>query len=332
MLTGFKALDENIRIQPSSLVFVAGKPSHGKTTMMLNMLRNMVKAYPDTAFLFYSYEESIDQIWLKLISGEVILSEQLSLPLDKRSMFLRKMTEEIKKVLTSECNSNVHDAYKEVTKWIEEKRLQLLDRKPNIETLSSAIIEISQKSKKAGKPVAAIFIDYVQKLNTQEQRTNRQQEIQRICQILLNTAMDKRVNAAIILGAQVNRSVESLSTLNMASMREAADIEQDANLILGVWDERAAKLDRLQQQLEEIIKRLEKAIIEENRDVVGKSLKFKTNIETEIENESKSSSTKKIIKVLKNRNGLKDICITLSNFPARFLMRNENEDEEHQYN
>ena len=332
MLTGFKALDENIRIQPSSLVFVAGKPSHGKTTMMLNLLRNMIKAYPDKAFLFYSYEESIDQIWLKLISGEVILSEQISLPLDKRSMFLRKMTEEIKKVLTLECNSNVHDAYKEVTKWIKEERLQLLDRKPNIETLSSAIIERSQKAKKAGKPVAAIFIDYVQKLNTREQKINRQQEIQRICQTLLNTAMDKRVNAAIILGAQVNRSVESLSTLNMGSMREAADIEQDANLILGVWDERAAKLDRLQQRLEEVITRLENATTEENKDAIKKHNELKIKIEKEIETESKSSSTKKIIKVLKNRNGLKDICFDLSNFPARFLMENENKEREYLYN
>jgi DNA primase len=332
MLTGFKALDENIRIQPSSLVFVAGKPSHGKTTMMLNLLRNMIKAYPNKAFLFYSYEESIDQIWLKLISGEVILSEQLSLPLDKRSMFLRKMTEEIKKVLTLECNSNVHDAYKKVNKWIEEERLQLLDRKPNIETLSSAIIERSQKAKKAGKPVAAIFIDYVQKLNTREQKINRQQEIQRICQTLLNTAMDKRVNAAIILGAQVNRSVESLSTLNMGSMREAADIEQDANLILGVWDERAAKLDRLQQRLEEVITRLENATTEENREAIKKHNELKIKIEKEIETESKSSSTKKVIKVLKNRNGLKDICFDLSNFPARFLMENENKEKEYLYN
>jgi len=332
MLTGFKALDENIRIQPSSLVFVAGKPSHGKTTMMLNMLRNMVKTYSDKSFLFYSYEESVDQIWLKLISGEVILTEQLSLPLDKRSMFLRKMTEEIKKVLTSECNSNVHDSYKEVTKWIKEERLQLLDRKPNIETLSSAIIERSQKAKKAGKPVAAIFIDYVQKLNTQEQKINRQQEIQKICQTLLNTAMDKRVNAAIILGAQVNRSVESLSTLNMGSMREAADIEQDANLILGVWDERAAKLDRLQQRLEETIKKLENANTEENKDAIKKYNELKKKIEQEIDAESKSSSTKKIIKVLKNRNGLKDICSNLSNFPARFLMENENKEKEYLYN
>jgi len=338
MLTGFKALDEYVMIQPSSLIFLAGKPSHGKTTMMLNLLRNMVKQKPNNSFLFYSYEESIDQIWLKLIAGEVALSEQLDLVPDKRSMFLQTITEEIKKIPTStaecitHCNSHVCDAYNKVSNWIKEGRLQLLDQKPNIETLSSAIIEISQKSKKAGKSVAGIFIDYIQKLNTREQKINRQQEIQRICQILLNTAIDQRVNAAIILGAQVNRSVESLSTLNMGTMREAADIEQDANLILGVWDEKAAKLDRLQQQLEETIKRLEKAKIEDNKDSVTKLQKLERNIEKEIKIESKSSSTKKIIKILKNRNGLKDICITLSNFPARFLMKDENEEEERLYN
>ena len=54
--TGFAGLDSNVSIQPSTLNFVAGRPSHGKTTVMLNMLRNMIRDNPDKAFMFYSYE------------------------------------------------------------------------------------------------------------------------------------------------------------------------------------------------------------------------------------------------------------------------------------
>ena len=58
---------------------------------------------------------------------------------------------------------------------------------------------------------------------------------------MLNTSCDKRVEAAIILGAQANRDVKSLETFQLENMREAGDIEQDANLVIGVWDEEAGE-------------------------------------------------------------------------------------------
>lgn len=65
--TGFKGLDGRIVIQPSTLNFVAGRPSHGKTTVMLNMLRNMIRSNPDKAFMFYSYKESHEDIYTKIL-------------------------------------------------------------------------------------------------------------------------------------------------------------------------------------------------------------------------------------------------------------------------
>lgn len=65
--TGFSSLDKYVTIQPSSLAFIAGRPSHGKTTMMLNILRNMIRDTPDKAFLFYSYEEEEKTILSKII-------------------------------------------------------------------------------------------------------------------------------------------------------------------------------------------------------------------------------------------------------------------------
>ena len=65
--TGFKGLDGRVVIQPLTLNFVAGRPSHGKTTVMLNMLRNMIRSNPDKAFMFYSYEESHVDIYTKIL-------------------------------------------------------------------------------------------------------------------------------------------------------------------------------------------------------------------------------------------------------------------------
>jgi len=65
--TGFKELDNFVAIEPGTLTIVAGRPSHGKTTMMLNMYRNMISANEDKSFLFYSYEEQRQDIINKII-------------------------------------------------------------------------------------------------------------------------------------------------------------------------------------------------------------------------------------------------------------------------
>ena len=40
----------------------------------------------------------------------------------------------------------------------------------------------------------------------------------------------------IILGCQFNREVKEEKDLNLSSLREAGDIEQDANLVLGLYN------------------------------------------------------------------------------------------------
>ena len=102
----------------------------------------------------------------------------------------------------SALNSKLGNAYDKVNSWIKEGRLEILTPKSSAESLSTAIIERCMAfQKEDGQPnnqeqqivqikdkkeVAAVFIDYVQKMTTEEERVNRQQEIQRICQTLLS--------------------------------------------------------------------------------------------------------------------------------------------------
>jgi len=330
--TGFISLDKHITIQPASLVFIAGRPSHGKTMTMLNLCGNMIEANPDKAFIFYSYEENKDDILLKIIlskteSNIALDGEEGSTLFDKAKNHLRNYALSVKtqKDGTNKALDNTLDkSCKKIEQWINEGRLQILDKKVKVEILSGAIIERVQVSE---KPVAAIFIDYVQKLNTEEERVNRQQEIQRICQSLLNTALDERVNAAIILGAQVNREVKSLDTFTLDNMREAGDIEQDANLVLGIWDEQAGKLDSLYRKIETINNSIDELDFGIKTKGDLKSLKSsKERIGNEINTLSYTNSLNgKVlkIKVLKNRNGKKDLVEELTSYPNRFLIEDE---------
>ena len=345
--TGYLKLDQHISIQPSSLTFIAGRPSHGKTTMMINILKNMINDNPDKSFLFYSYEETRSDILIKIILS-ITDDETLDARLQEEEKYEKKKGANLRqralnqfkryalcarenakgKIFT--LNSALDAASKKVQEWVDNGRLQIMTPKSSTESLSAAIIEscISCANSKDTKPIAAVFIDYIQKLSTEEERTNRQQELQRICQALLTTTLDKRVAIPIILGAQVNREVKSLDTFNLSNMREAGDIEQDANLVLGIWNEQAGELDNLlaiQKSLTQQIEFDEKCFGKPSG--AKKELEnYYKNVDTAIKglkNPLPNTSVNLQIKVLKNRNGQNNGVFELDGYLDRYLIKDK---------
>ena len=355
--TGFTDLDEHITIQPSSLAFIAGRPSHGKTTMMLNILRNMLEGEDKKenknkkAFLFYSYEETRSDILIKIILSVaddevkeelegvdgVNLRQKALNNLKKHPLCVKENAEG----KISGLSPKLEDAYNKVNRWIHQGLLEILTPKSTAESLSTAIFErciAFQKEKpkdqeqqtnqeKPKKEVAAVFIDYVQKLTTEEERANRQQEIQKICQTLLSTALDKKVGTSIILGAQVNRNVTSFEELTLDKMREAGDIEQDANLVLGIWNDQAGEIDWLLSKLGEL-KEKEKMCNLGLNDLGGKKTFKLDNVKnalTEITNKIKTTQDTSVkslkIKVLKNRNGQNNGIFELEGYLDRYFIK-----------
>ncbi|CAF2233260.1 unnamed protein product [Rotaria magnacalcarata] len=96
--TGFWELDQHVSIQPSSLTFIAGRPSHGKTTMMINILKNMINDNPDKSFLFYSYEETRSDILIKIILS-IADDETLDTQLQKEEKYEKKKEQTLDKEL-----------------------------------------------------------------------------------------------------------------------------------------------------------------------------------------------------------------------------------------
>ena len=370
--TGFKELDKDITIQPSSLAFIAGRPSHGKTTMMLNILKNMLedKNNEDKAFLFYSYEETRSDILIKIIlsvadeglNQELINAKVEGVNLRQRALNNLKnyplCVKENARGQLSALNSKLGIAYNKVNAWIKEGRLEILTAKSNVESLSTAIFErctafkeeefnkdnnqaeqIAEQAKEVQnkKKVAAVFIDYVQKLTTEEERVNRQQEIQKICQTLLSTALDKSVGTSIILGAQVNRNVTSLEELTLDKMREAGDIEQDANLVLGIWNEQAGEIDWLLAKEAELKEKLKiKAycideITQSSRAYIdkGKVDNAMNKIKEAIDIAQKNETGQTIrVKVLKNRNGQNNGLFELRGYLDRYFIDDVHKEEQ----
>jgi len=119
-------------------------------------------------------------------------------------------------------------------------------------------------------------------------------------------------------------------------MREAGDIEQDANLVLGIWNDQAGEVDWLLVKEAELKEKLKiKALcIDEitqstkayiDKDKVGKALE---KIETALNKAKKNETGQTIrIKVLKNRNGQNNGLFKLKGYLDRYFIDDIPKDE-----
>jgi replicative DNA helicase len=241
--TGYAKLDEVVRIPTEAITIIAGRPAHGKTTVMLNLLFKLVELYPEQSFYFFSYEETRSQIALKLMTliAGVRLDDYHNTrqiehyyktgELDDTNLY-RTKPDEAKRLL-----DEARDYYQELVKA---GRLWIIDEPLPVDDLASVIEQVAGKWGNVG----GVFIDYIQKVKTTGSYPTRQVEVQKISQRLLETANKARV--AIITGAQLNRNAEDKKTaygLSLGELRESGDIEQDAHLVLGLLNSARAKVD-----------------------------------------------------------------------------------------
>jgi len=118
-----------------------------------------------------------------------------------------------------------------------DKANDVLEKKDNIviTTGSKAVSEIRSESRHMGYDI--IIIDYLQLLKTdKEYRGNRYAEVGAISKAIKALAME--LNIPIIALSQLNRASEARETKEptMAELREAGDIEQDASVIILMWN------------------------------------------------------------------------------------------------
>lgn len=220
--TGFNSLDKYLEISRGALTFVAGRPGHGKTTLMLNVLLNMVENYPDQNFYYFSYEEARDRLSLKLIMN---LAEYT---LNKQTNFNAYLNYFKEKRGTEDQVDKIEKALSQLYDYTEENRLYLVAEAMKADRLASTIHHLANRDDNVG----AIFIDYIQKVEPPTSQDQRYREIAKVTERLRETA--QTLSIPIIAGAQLNRNTTGKP--KMDHLRESGDIEQDANLILGLVD------------------------------------------------------------------------------------------------
>lgn len=256
--TGFKELDEMVRIPNSAITLVGGRPSHGKTTFMLNLFLNLINQYPDLNFYFFSYEETRQQIAIKIInilSGHVFDEAKNILQLEG---YIKSDASNIERV---------ENGKKQYQEFIESGRLRIVGEPYHVHELLSHIAYL-----KANEPVGAVFIDYIQKIKNRDRFGTRQLELQKTSEVILETA--KSCSIPIILGAQLGRDKDSRDKVKLDNLREAGDLEQDANLVLGLFNPSMEKAQDEQSQLTARKVDLKVTPLKNRNGMVNKTVKF----------------------------------------------------------
>lgn len=220
--TGYTELDKKISIKPSATTIIAGRTGHGKTAFMLNLLLNMSSLYPTESFYFFSFEEPVKNIFLKLLSSVS----------GKDLFFVSKYIKEGRTDI-----SEIEEAKTSLKEKIDSRRVVLIGENYSVEDLDRILTTKRVKEER----ISVVFLDYIQRMKTEQKTEGERTKINAISDGVLQIA--KRTGLSLVAGAQLNRETDTKGSHRVENLKESGNLEEDANLILTVYNEAREKPD-----------------------------------------------------------------------------------------
>lgn len=206
---GFSKLDDLLGgLEGGDMIVIGARPAVGKSAFVTQIASNLAECGKKVGF--YNLEMQEKQVYERF----VVSQSGIGLTRLRRA----------KKFLGDE-------------KERFDKANEVLEKKDNIviTTGSKSVSEIRAESRHMGYDI--IIIDYLQLLKSdKEYRGNRYAEVGAISKAIKALAME--LNIPIIALSQLNRVSEARDNKEptMAELREAGDIEQDASVIIMMWN------------------------------------------------------------------------------------------------
>jgi replicative DNA helicase len=198
-------------LQRSDLIIVAGRPAMGKTSIVLNIARNVAQLH-NLPVAVFSLEMSKEQLTYRLLSMEV--------GIESGRLRTGRLQQEEWPLLGKGISSLA--------------ALPLfIDDKPNAGVLEMRSL-CRRLMAEQGRDLGLIVIDYLQ-LMEGSGSDNRVQELSRITRGL--KGMARELNVPVIALSQLSRGVESRTNKRpmLSDLRESGSIEQDADLVLMIY-------------------------------------------------------------------------------------------------
>ncbi|OGY43768.1 MAG: replicative DNA helicase [Candidatus Buchananbacteria bacterium RIFCSPHIGHO2_01_FULL_39_14] len=221
--TFFNDLDNILAgLQKSDLIILAARPSVGKTTLALDIARN-VSARGKLPVGIFSLEMSKEQLVDRLLCAEA--------GVDLWKMRTGRLSDQ-----------GENDDFSRINRAMG----TLSEAKIFIDDSASAnIMEIRTKARRLQSEhgLGLIVLDYLQLMEGLGNTENRVQEVSEISRNL--KAIARELNVPVLALSQLSRSVESRDTHipRLADLRESGSIEQDADVVLFIYRESVYQKD-----------------------------------------------------------------------------------------
>lgn len=235
--TGYPSLDEFTGFTPGAITLIAGRPSHGKTTLMFNLLLEMSALYQRESFYFFTYEEPLKNISVKLLN-RLTGSDLSGYFREVRDLAKPTNYEFIKRYIKDNRTDieEIEEGKRKLQELVDSQRIRIIDKNYSVEELYSLIAYLAPKEK-----IGAVFIDYIQRMKTARKTQDKKTEIAHISDSVLQIAKDSGL--PVILGAQLNRATQEGRDKKprLENLKESGNLEEDANTVLSVYNESREK-------------------------------------------------------------------------------------------
>ncbi len=214
VLSGFAGLDEYLLgFQRSDLIIIAGRPSMGKTSLALNIVRNAAVERRACIALF-SLEMGRDALVTRLVSSESGVNS-------RRIRFGEHKTEdEERRVMEATGVLSEAPIYIDDTPMIRMAEMRSKALRLNYE-----------------RGIDMIILDYLQLMPGESagRGENRVQEISYISRAL--KALAREINCPVLAVSQLSRAVEWRASHEpqLSDLRESGSIEQDADVVIFIY-------------------------------------------------------------------------------------------------
>lgn len=213
--TGLHAWDRGplglLGLHRTHLTVLAARPAMGKTALALNIAWNV--AASGTPVVFSCGEMSADELAERLLSH---ISQV-----------------DYSRIRTGRLDNNAHQRVADATEAMRAAPLHIWDA--GRVTAPDLLAQCRLVSAKEGQPVGLLVVDYLQRMGCDIRYREPRHKVAHNAEALKSMAQDEHM--CVLALAQLNRGLESRADRRplMADLREAGEIEQEANEIVCLY-------------------------------------------------------------------------------------------------
>lgn len=212
--TGIKELDEDLMLTSSMMVGILGSPSSGKTSLSLTIAEHQSLAGINTFFVSADMGDKL--FYARIMQKYCGLS-------------FRKILEEMKGKKYEMWSKKVRDAFDLANENFKNVGMAF-NSGPSLVNIREGVDQFEQDT---GKPVKALFIDYLEKMRCDYSDANASSAFN--ASRTADLTRDKDMTTFLLLQTQKHAGDPSDELTSMRRVKGSSVIEQDSRVILSTW-------------------------------------------------------------------------------------------------